>query len=638
MKRSRDTEKKTSRRSRSGEKKPLLMGPANKVPGKILNVLRDAGAVSEETALDVNVIISAVYILKNSTSSRIWFGLKALQKRGDVAMKASANGDMKCWMLSKGEISFQSLREEKDKDDFEDYYDDNINGIMNTIRDTGTTEGVVEPIDYSYKPDPHKGVERKPVKNEYGNIWESISYRSKKKMKEIYGDISSDPNFKYGLHAIMLVLYQCEAFDFESSIRAWDLYYRANCLIDFSVFKAGARFAEDAAIYENLCAGYVTYEDVKGNITKKPYYLTPDGIGYLERLLEREPENRKLLDKVAFLIKRDNDIMARKRSEKKIVEYPEKDTQDSSLASLLELTKRQSLPPPPPSSSESIRSIMALLAGEDEEEHFPTSNELVAFKNSGEKDEDGYRKEMREYAEKAFRVKYHPLNIPELFSFERKERYDDDEHLPQIVDVKMLIDTYNDHKTTEAIVSVFKEHGMVTEVRELPAGSFLWVGLDKSGNEYVLNTAIERITVVEHCILLKDNFNRSKKLLKGTHMCNLTFIMEGDGTMLENPDDNVFFYLHKSFNDLCSDGTFNLIRTLNIEETIAYLYSVTDQVIKEVKSGYGKGLLFWPRVTLRTLNAFVQSSCLHFKRYTGSLLQDSIDKFSFKTLDISSFM
>lgn len=635
MKRTRSRSKKDPN-DESTQKKLKASNFVNGVPSKILNVLQDAGAVSEETALEANVIISAVFILKNTSSSRIWNNLRYLKNRGDIEMKPIPDKGMKCWLLS---VDNSSGNPKKERDFYDNYYADNINGLMNTIRDTGTTEGVVEPVDYSYKLICPKTIDLKPTQYEYGYIGEALSGKSKNKMKDIYGNISADPKFKYALHAILLVLYQCEAFDKESSIKAWDIYYRVNYLIDFSAFKVGAHFAEDAAIYENLCAYYITYDGTKGDITKKKYRLTPDGTAYVERLLEVEPENKKLLDKIAFLIKRDNDILERRRkgADKKPVHYPKKKIDDSSLTSLLELTKRSAFPAPPPSSSKEIRSIMALLSGEAEEDYVPPSNELFAFKSSGEKDEEGYRKEMREFAEKAFREKYHPLSVPELFSFERREKYDDDEHLPQIVDVKLLIDADNDQKFTDAIVSAFKECDMATEVKELPAGNFLWVGLDKYGTEYVLNTAIERLTLVEHCVLAKDKLKKSKSLLRGTHMNNLTFIVEGDGAMLENPDDSVFFHLHKSLNDICSDGTFNLIRTLNMDETIAFLFSVTENIKKEIKDGYGKGLLFWPGVTFRTLNAIVYSACFLMKRLSGSFLQDAIDKFSFKTLDVSAF-
>lgn len=637
------------------KRKKELEDPPRKLPFdeasyKVLKLLLDAGAVSKEKAIDASIILSALSIINDVAPASIWASIRTLVKAKLINSDGDSKDSIKYWILTEGQraLEFSESKEEEEartKDGTQDlpqrkkeaqedrgherFMQENVDSVIGAGRETGSTGGPVGNIDGLTRTEPLNTAPLLNHNHVYKTISEAISCKVVKKMKQIYGNIYEDPRFEKALFAVLLVLYQGNAFSVDSALASWETYYRANYLIDFTVFTSGSRLAEDAAIYGNLGASYIGFPENGHRV----YYLTPEGIGYVERALEKDPENRKLLDKVQFITERNVKMREKKLSSKKKLAQGggEKEEVSESLKEQLSQQKRKS-------PQDVARLLIKLL--EDDKRGIPSAKPaklLLSYKRHGDLTEEEYQKEMREFAEKAFRDKYGFKSVLELFSFERKASYDDDDHLPQIVGLKMLIDKSNDQETTDAIVSVFKENEIQTEVRELPAGSFMWVGLDNNGNEYVLNAIIERVTIIEYCILLKDKLKMSKKLLEATHMINLTFIIEGNGTIPENKNDVVFFNLHKSLQDVCDTDIFSLIRTANFDETLVYLFSVTDQLMQEIRDGYGKGLLFWPGVTFRTLNAFVQTDSGSKKRYTGSLLQDTIDKFSFDDLKPSMF-
>lgn len=621
--------------------------PSDEAPHKVLKLLLDAGAVSKEKAIDASIILSAMSIINDVAPASIWASIRTLMKDKLIDRDGDGKDSNKYWILAEGQRALDSSEtkgeEARSKDDtqslpqrkkeaqedrgYERFMQENADSVIGTVRETGSTGGLVGNIGGLTRTGSLNAAPSLNHNRVYKTISEAISCKVVRKMKQIYGNIYEDPRFEKALFAVLLVLYQGNAFSVDSALASWETYYRANYLVDFSVFTSGSRLAEDAAIYGNLGASYIGFPEHGHRV----YYLTPEGIGYVERALEKDSENRKLLDKVQFITERDAKMREKKLlSKKKLTQGGEKEVSESSKEQFSQQKRK--------SPQDVARLLIKLL--EDDKRGIPSAKPaklLLSYKRHGDMTEEEYQKEMREFAEKAFRDKYGFKSVPELFSFERKASYDDDDHLPQIVGLKMLIDKSNDQKTTDAIVSVFKENEIQTEVRELPAGSFMWVGLDNNGNEYVLNAVIERVTIVEYCILLKDKLKMSRKLLEATHMINLAFIIEGNGTIPENKNDVVFFNLHKSLQDVCDTDIFSLIRTANFDETLVYLFSLTDQLMQEIRDGYGKGLLFWPGVTFRTLNAFVQTDSGSKKRYTGSLLQDTIDKFSFNDLKPSMF-
>lgn len=600
----------------------------------ILNILRDAGAVSEETGLDSEAMLPALSIFDDAVPEDIQAKITQLVKSNHIAMAEDNKKSVKYWILDKGLSALGGIDKSETKNNGTDKSDSNNVVYSNTTHNTEPEKDGLKTIDLHTPQKSRSSVSAFSPKRRYENLDEIISPQAKKKVKNAYGDVLEDPRSKDAFHSILLVLYQAESFSGKTGLKTWDIYYRINYLLDFNVFNCKARLAEEAVIYANLCTFYITYDNVEGEDSERPFYLTPDGTAYIEGFLEEHPENKKLLDKIAFLVQREYKVSVekRRRAEEHARKAKEKSVKD--MQSLVLLPSSQQKSP------ESVAvTLMALLERDDGTgKALPSANDFMTFKNSSGMPEDEYRKEMRKATDKLFREKYGNLGVNELFSLGQIDGDDSNSNgMIKIVGLKLLIDENNDRNLNEALISIFKSNEIATEVTELPAGSFLWVGVDVSGKEYMLNTAIEVVTLAEYCALLKDKLALSKRLLSATRIENLTFIVEGDGTIPSNTDDVVFFKLHKSLNDFCENGRFNLIRTLSMDETIVSLFSLADQILREIRESRGNKLVLWPGISFRTLGAFVQGGCAHMKRSTGVYSQGAVDKFSFESLNPSFF-
>ena len=540
---------------------------------KLLQTLKSVGAVSESSATDVSTVVSSVVAATNRTPATVRQVLRTMNRKSLVSQKYNpTKNNVNCWMCELGESVLQS-------------------------RDDTAAETAVEAeADTHTKTSALKGNKReRPVSVDI------TPPRVKKKMRSMYWAIEDDPHFVDATRAVLFVLYHGEAFNRETGMLLWDVFYRANYLIDFSIFDNRGCSPEDAAIYRNLCTHYVSYMGERGNNEKKKYFLSPEGIAYTEKILAEEPDTNEWIEKLKYFDRRTAEKSAAKQRARAFANR----------------NKRK----------------------EEEEESKVEEKEKEKEKEgsvSVSKECDTKQKIDRELIDRQSLEKYSPLGIEELFSLEAK--CDDDSNneycndLPDIVDVKLLIDNEVSPDVSAAIIAAFQDNG-VTAVRrrDIQECSFIWVGVDRLGREYILNTIIKKLEVSEVSLLThnesgrigRNNLAGLKFIMSGAHMQNMTFLVEGDGTMPENADDSAFTGLQRDLDAICEDGLYNLIRTPDADGTLAFLFSVTEQIMAEIKAGRGKRLLFWPGVTPRTLNVFFLYKIGAMKMYSQMLLGSS---------------